>query len=299
MAETAGRKTLDEAAYQAEREDDRLEAEATALVAATAARTTEAATITAAIASIDATLAETDPDPDDGDPSATELTAKRDVLTARAAALTAAQAVDDERAAAIVARRAALAAAIADTETAVALLAPAPRLDEVRPACVDVRGGSVSLTLLGAGFTADMTARIDGVDADTNFISSSEASVALPEADEPASFSVSVFVPEPGGGTSVGFTVRAVNPAPTAWRVSPTELTAHTGTVALSVHGVGFTPESVVEIDGEERPTTFISGAELTTTAEAGKPRTATVVVRNPAPGGGTSESVALPTVSA
>jgi hypothetical protein len=69
----------------------------------------------------------------------------------------------------------------------------------------------------------------------------------------------------------------------------------------LTVNGTGFVSGSVVNWNGSDRATTFVSGLELTVTILASDIVTATtasVTVVNPGPGGGTSNVVFLPVTS-
>ncbi|MFZ0270475.1 MAG: VCBS repeat-containing protein [Acidobacteriaceae bacterium] len=63
----------------------------------------------------------------------------------------------------------------------------------------------------------------------------------------------------------------------------------------LTVNGTGFVPGATVNWNGTARPTTYISSSRLMATitrSEISVPKTALVTVTNPAPGGGTSNSV-------
>jgi len=63
----------------------------------------------------------------------------------------------------------------------------------------------------------------------------------------------------------------------------------------LDVFGTGFTPGSVVKWNGSARSTTFVSNSELKASvlaSDISKPRTASIAVVNPVPGGGTSNSI-------
>ena len=66
----------------------------------------------------------------------------------------------------------------------------------------------------------------------------------------------------------------------------------------LTVNGTGFVSGSVVNWNGSARATTFVSSSKLTASIAASdiaKAGTASVTVANPAPGGGTSNSVSFP----
>jgi FG-GAP-like repeat len=66
----------------------------------------------------------------------------------------------------------------------------------------------------------------------------------------------------------------------------------------LTVKGAGFVSGSVVDWDGEGLATTFVSGTKLTATvspSNIAEPRTASVSVANPGPGGGSSNVIFFP----
>jgi hypothetical protein len=116
---------------------------------------------------------------------------------------------------------------------------------------------------------------------------------------------VTVFTPTPGGGTSgaTAFTVTAVNPVPTLSTLAPSSAPQGGPAFTLTVTGSGFVPASVVQWNGGNRTTTFVSATQLTATILAADlasspasisiiPRTVNVTVFTPAPGGGTSSAL-------
>ena len=69
----------------------------------------------------------------------------------------------------------------------------------------------------------------------------------------------------------------------------------------LTVSGTGFVSGSVVNWNGSSRPTTFVSGSQLTVAVAASDiatAGTASVTVSNPGPGGGLSNTVFFPITS-
>jgi glucose/arabinose dehydrogenase len=83
-------------------------------------------------------------------------------------------------------------------------------------------------------------------------------------------------------------------PAPTTTSLSPTSVIAGGAAFPLTVHGTGFTYESVVRWNGSDRPTTFVSSSQLTAQISAidiDAAATASVQVFTPPPGGGLSNA--------
>ena len=95
--------------------------------------------------------------------------------------------------------------------------------------------------------------------------------------------------------TSPPITVTAANPVPVANSLSPSVAAIGTATFTLSVNGNGFSSSSVVRWNGADRPTTFVSSAQVRATIPASDLAglgTVPVVVFSPAPGGGTSAAL-------
>jgi len=85
------------------------------------------------------------------------------------------------------------------------------------------------------------------------------------------------------------------NPAPVLTSFSPAHTPAGGGTFTLTVNGSGFIPNSVVYWGSTALPTTFVSNSQLTAQLAAtsiGNSGGFYVTVQNPAPGGGTSNSL-------
>lgn len=82
------------------------------------------------------------------------------------------------------------------------------------------------------------------------------------------------------------------NPVPVLFAVQPVGFPAGSGGALLTLSGRGFIEGSVANLNGAERPTTFVSPTDLTVTlsaADLATPGYASVAVYNPPPGGGTS----------
>ena len=98
-----------------------------------------------------------------------------------------------------------------------------------------------------------------------------------------------------GGGTA---STGGGNPVPTITAISPTSAVAGSAAgFTLTVNGTNFVPASVVNFAGTARPTTFVGSTQLTATIPAAaiaSTGTAAVIVTNPAPGGGTSNTVSF-----
>ena len=89
----------------------------------------------------------------------------------------------------------------------------------------------------------------------------------------------------------------SVNPPPVVTSLSPASRYAGSAAFTLTVNGTGFVSSSVVRWNGSSRPTTFVSATQLQASIAAADITSAgsiAVTVVSPAPGGGTSPSVAF-----
>ncbi len=176
---------------------------------------------------------------------------------------------------------------------------PMPTLTSISPNTGMATGPAFTLTVNGTGFINGSTVRWNGNSRTTTFVSATQLTAAIPATDIAAvgTASVTVFTPAPGGGTSQGvtFTIVAPNPAPMISRLNPNF--ANTGGPAfpLSVIGTQFTNSSVIQWNGSDRPTTFISATELRAAIPATDIATAgtyNIRVVTPQPGGGTTSTL-------
>jgi hypothetical protein len=130
-------------------------------------------------------------------------------------------------------------------------------------------------------------------------VSSTQLTITLSASDQATAGTYAVVVtnPSPGGGASnsVNFTVTANNPVPSITSLSPTSSNAGAAAQTLTINGTNFLTTSTVTYNGAAHTATFVSSTQLTITLSAGDQATAgtyAVVVTNPAPGGGASNSV-------
>jgi hypothetical protein len=98
-----------------------------------------------------------------------------------------------------------------------------------------------------------------------------------------------VVNPGPGGGVwSLTFAVN--NPLPTISTLSPESVSAGGGGFTLVINGTNFITASVVQVNGSNRATTFVSKTQLTATISSGDIASRadlSISVTNPGPGGG------------
>ncbi len=86
-------------------------------------------------------------------------------------------------------------------------------------------------------------------------------------------------------------------PVPSVSSLSPASVIAGDPDFVLTVNGTGFVPESVVRVNGADRPTTFVSALQLTANVPASDIAAAggaSILVFTKSPGGGASNSKTL-----
>ena len=177
---------------------------------------------------------------------------------------------------------------------------PAPGSITLTPNSVLVGSAATILTVNGTGFRPNSVIKVNGADRATNVISATQLTTTLSVADlaTAAILKLSVNTPPPGGGLSPEAMFTINNPAPSLTSLNPATVFAGDAAFTLNIAGTGFIAGSVVKFNGADRTTTFISATQLSiavTAAEIASTGTITIAVANPAPGGGTSNSLSLP----
>jgi hypothetical protein len=175
---------------------------------------------------------------------------------------------------------------------------PPPGVTTISPLSV-ASGSAFTLTVNGANFIPGSYVQWNGNGRPTQFVSSSQLTAAIPASDIPAvgNAAVTVFNPDPGGGTSAAFSISSVNPVPTLSSINPATAFAGGQPFILTASGSGFVQGSMVQWNGSQLDTTFVSPTQLTASIPAmdlASIGTAQITVANPLPGGGTSGAVAI-----
>jgi sugar lactone lactonase YvrE len=172
---------------------------------------------------------------------------------------------------------------------------PVPAVSALSPTVAPV-GAALTLIVTGSGFSPGSVVRWSGSDRPTTFVSTTQLTAAIPASDLAAAGTaqITVFNPAPGGGLSnaLDLTIVTPNPLPVISSISPVERTVGSGGFLLTVSGLGFVAGATVQWAGSPRPTTYVSGSQLTaqiSDADAATAGMFLVTVVNPGPGGGTS----------
>lgn len=182
---------------------------------------------------------------------------------------------------------------------------PVPVATAVAPTSAEAGGAAFTLTVNGSNFVGGSVVRWNGSNRTTTFVNSTQLTAQITAADiaTAGTAQVSVFNPTPGGGTSgnVSFTIIQPNPVPTITSLNPSTVGAGSAAFTLTITGTGFVSNSSVWWNGQARTSTFVNATTLTVQVPATDVATigtAEIKVVNPTPGGGTSNTAALPIVA-
>jgi len=176
---------------------------------------------------------------------------------------------------------------------------PKPTIVSLSPSSLPTGSASGSLIVNGTGFLSTSTVTFNGVAHAATYVNSTHLTISLTIADLATAGNYPVVVTNlaPGGGTSpaVDFHVISNNPVPAITTLSPTFLVVGASPQTLTINGTGFLATSTVTFNGVAHSATYVSASQLTISLTAADLATAgnyPIVVTNPAPGGGRSESV-------
>ena len=178
---------------------------------------------------------------------------------------------------------------------------PLPVATSLTPSTVNAGSGAQTLQVNGSQFVSSSVVNVNGVARSTTFVDAGVLTAALLAGDvaSAGTKTVTVTTPAPGGGTSAGLTltVQFVNPVPALSALAPSLVVTNSGATDVVLTGTGFVAASQGTFDGANRVTTFNSPTQVTvslTAADAMAAGTHSLVVTNPAPGGGASNGLSL-----
>ncbi|HEX8317378.1 IPT/TIG domain-containing protein [Longimicrobium sp.] len=176
---------------------------------------------------------------------------------------------------------------------------PVPVLASLGTAQTTAGQAGLTVRVNGTGFAPGSVVRVDGVAVATTFVSPTALDATLGEAHLRAAgtLTFTVFNGLPGGGTSGPLALTVVNGVPEVTLLPSRGASAGRSGFTLHVHGRGFVTGSVVRWNGVEVPTQYLASTRLAATIGAdavASPGTAQISVHTPAPGGGTSGTVAF-----
>lgn len=147
-----------------------------------------------------------------------------------------------------------------------AVKAPAS-IVSLTPPAVLAGAAAFSLSVTGTNFATTSVVRWNNSDRVTTYVKDTELTAAITAADVAAmgAATVSVYTPPPGTGLSnlFNFVISAGPLPPAIGGLSPSRRQVALPGFTLVVSGMRFVAGSVVQWNGSDRPTTFISSTEL------------------------------------
>jgi YVTN family beta-propeller protein len=198
---------------------------------------------------------------------------------------------------------------------------PRPRVDSVEPKTFPAGAGAFTVTVRGAGFVPASVVTLNRQPLPTSYISPLELRAQISAATlnqllqvqraisadtgkggtfaavQELQFDVSVTNPQPGGGDAPPSSdpqasrIAPENALPVLVSVTPTDISAGTTDLTLTLSGNNFNGTSIISFGGALYSPSSSSNTIMTVTIPRGDLTAGTkqVVVTNPAPGGGTS----------
>ena len=146
-----------------------------------------------------------------------------------------------------------------------------PQLSAISPSEVTAGSYDFTLTVNGSNFTKTAIVRANGSDRVTTYISSTQLKAAIPARDLATPWlgplQITVLNPGPNHTESQPITLLLVaSLEPLISGVSPAKIIAASGTNTITINGSWFFPDSVVQINGSDRPTSYLAINRLTAT---------------------------------
>jgi len=181
---------------------------------------------------------------------------------------------------------------------------PIPTIDYISPAGVMAGSGTFLLDVYGSNFIASSSVLWNNAQQSTTFVNSTHLRYQVPASAvaQPGAATVAVFNTTPGGGKSNVVTLDIAapgkNPVSALTAISPVWVFsrgAASKQFTMIITGTNFIDGAVVQVDGDNRPTTFVSSTKLKATifgSDSVLPSSLGIDVINPAPGGGTSNTL-------
>jgi hypothetical protein len=114
-------------------------------------------------------------------------------------------------------------------------------------------------------------------------------------------FGIALFLPSCGGGSGGGGGGGGSNPSPHISSLAPTQVVEGSSGQSLTINGSGFIPSSSVLYNGAAHSATYLNASMMgmpLLTADVANVGPYSVVVSNPAPGGGQSSPATMNVVT-
>jgi RHS repeat-associated protein len=179
---------------------------------------------------------------------------------------------------------------------------PVSVIDRLIPESSTAGDPGFSLSIEGSKFVRESKASFNLRELETTFESNNNLRALVPsdELFSPGDFPVSITNPSPGGGISNSLIFKIFNPMPKLEAISPETVALTAPSVTVRVMGKNFLPNSVINFNGQNMKTRFISSILLEVGIDLSgvvTPSQYPVTVINPTPVSFTSNPVFLTVV--
>ncbi len=169
-------------------------------------------------------------------------------------------------------------------------------LTDITPETAILGTGDIALTVKGATFTSDHRVSWNGMVVATTLLDPSTLTAVVPASlvTTAGSYDVSVGVDGSTGLITAPYPFTVNNPQPAITSLNPGTAEMGDSGMVVAINGTGFVDGASVVWNGETRPAIFVSSTQLTinlAAAELTRAYTAPLVVVNPEPGVGSSNT--------
>jgi len=174
---------------------------------------------------------------------------------------------------------------------------PQPSLTSLSPTSATAGAAAQTLIINGTKFLSTSTVTYNKAAHTATYVSSTQLKITLSTSDQATAGTYAVVVtnPTPGGGASNSMIFTVDNSKPTITSLSPTSATAGAAAQTLIIDGTKFLSTSTVTYNKTAHTATYVSSTQLKialSTSDQATAGTYAVVVTNPTPGGGASNSM-------
>lgn len=171
---------------------------------------------------------------------------------------------------------------------------PTPTVTSISPTSVTAGSGDTKVTVNGTNFESSTTVTVGGTADVSTFVSSSQLVATVPASQLANAGHLQVIAlngsVSSGAGTAVSLEVD--NPAPVISSVAPATVAAGVAEQVVNVIGNGFVPTTTISVNGNARPTAFVSNTQVNvilSSVDVVSSGPLLLTAENPSPGGGTS----------
>lgn len=175
-----------------------------------------------------------------------------------------------------------------------------PAISSISPMSALAGGGNFTLTVDGSNFVNGSTVGWNGSSRSTTFSTSNQLTASISATDISAGGLAQVTVTNPGqNAISNAASFEIDNPVPQLSSVSPATVVVGGVGFTLTAIGANFVSGSAIQWNGNNQPTTLVSGTRLTASIPSSvlalpSGGQAQITVFNPGPGGGGSNSLSV-----